>query len=479
MKVLDYFYEIAKIPRGSGNEQQISEYLMNFAKERNLYCERDKYMNVIIRKPQNGLSTDTVTLQAHMDMVCEKNQDLEFDFTKDAIQTYIDGDFLRAKGTTLGADNGIAMAMMLYILDDNTLVHPELEFLFTADEEAGMTGALNFDYSKLKGKRLLNLDSEEEGYFFTSCAGGARCEITFPFERAYHKVNQGSHYYCLRVRGLKGGHSGLEIDKGHANANVLMARLLNAVFNNGDTQTIYLLALNGGLKENAIARESASMLLIYDSVFSKINNAVSVCIERIKSEYAHVEPDLTIEFIRTDEVSEGSVGFIPFEISRNIITALCIIPSDVLNMSLHTKGLVETSNNIGILRTEDELVKLTCALRSSVKSRKEFIKERLSMISESLGANARFYADYPAWSFSPESPVRDIATKLYLETFGKEPILSAVHAGLECGVFWDRTGIDMISFGPDLHGVHSPDECLSISSTLRVMEFLLKLLTKL
>ncbi len=487
-EVFRFFEEIVKIPRGSGNEGAISEYLVHFAQLKGFRYHRDSYHNVLIVKPASQgacLEGGPVILQGHMDMVCEKNQDTDFDFMKDSIQAYVDGDFYKARGTTLGADNGIALAMILAVLDNDSLIHPEIEAFFTADEEAGMTGALHFDYSLLKGKRLINLDSEEEGVFCVSCAGGCRCEIEFP--AFYQKAEAGLVPVAVQVRGLRGGHSGMEIHKGYANANLLLGRILSCLFELTPfglptlkeeplSGGIFLAEINGGLKENAIAREAEAKLMIHPAMLSQVKAMLEQLSKSFQKEYDLTEPELRLEL---ESLETGFDRVLTLPLTKRIVTGLLLIPSGVLNMSAHIEGLVESSNNIGVVRTGEKWIKYTCSLRSSVPTRKAFIKEKICLLGESLGANVRFYADYPAWTFDPGSKLRETACKTYFELFGKVPSVSAIHAGLECGVFSEQKSLDMLSFGPNLWHVHTPDEKVSISSVERMTGFLIKLLERL
>ncbi len=469
-KVFKYFEEISQIPRGSGNMEKISGYCVTFAKEHNLKYIKDDANNVIIYKDatQGFENADAVILQGHMDMVCQKTDESMADFEKDGIDIFIDGDFIKARGTTLGADNGIAVAMMLSVLADKNLEHPPIEAVFTTDEEIGMIGASKLDVSVLKGKRMINLDSEEENALTVSCAGGSDVKITLPITKETKKGTR----IKVQINGLKGGHSGVEIDKGRVNANVLMGRVLNKIKQVADFDII---AIDGGTKRNAIPLDSVAEILAYDE--SKVTNAIEEYFGIIKDEFKDREPGCNIE------VSVGSSG--EFEIfdeksTEKIIYMLITTPNGVTDMSKSIEGLVETSLNLGILKTEQCGVVMQYALRSNKKSALDFLEERLLCFGKNNGCETLLSGRYEPWEYRGNSPMRDMYIKTYSERVGKEPNVEAIHAGLECAVFSGNIkDLDSIAIGPDMFDVHTVKERLSIPSTKLIYEILCDILKKL
>lgn len=470
-KVFKYFEEISKIPRGSGNEKAISDYLVNFAKEHGLEVIQDEVYNVIIKKPatpgyENG---PTVILQGHMDMVCEKNKDKVHDFTKDPITVrYID-DMIYADNTTLGADNGIAIAMAMAILASDDIKHPPLEVLMTVDEESGMTGAHALNPEHLKGRILINMDSEEEGKLLVSCAGGLRTTIALQTE--WQKPAEGYEAYTIEVKGLKGGHSGMDIDKGRGNSNKLLGRVLNAIYKE---MPFRLSHLSGGSKTNAIPREAEAIIFVPSNKPQELIKIINEWDNILKNEYKITDPEVTVKVYRTDNTFEN---VLTFEKTEKAISILMTIPNGIQTMSKSIEGLVESSINLGVVSTNKESINFDSSIRSSVESLKEYIKEQVHMVAKLAGANFDAFGDYPGWEYNPNSRIRDVFLKVYREKFGKEAEVIAVHAGVECGLFGEKIkGLDMISFGPDMYDVHTPNEHLSISSTKRTYEYLLAVL---
>jgi len=467
--VFKYFEEISKIPHGSGNEEAISLYVLHFAEKLGLWAKRDVEKNVIIRK--NGCfgleNSPRVILQGHLDMVCEKNNDVVFDFEKDPLKLIIDGDFIRADGTTLGADNGVATAICMALLKSNDIPHPPLEVVLTTNEEVGLTGAANLSPSDLTGKLLINLDSEEEGIIYTGCAGGVRAVIEIPIE--YEPAESDCSFCKIAVKGLKGGHSGIDIDKERGNANKLLGRVLLALHRDSE---IRLVEIKGGAKDNAIPRESEALIAVRD--YEKSSKITSECNEIFKKEYRASEASLEVEILN---VVYNPNAVFSLESTDRVINAINIVQNGIFNMSVEVSGLVETSNNLGIIETEGNRVLLTNVVRSNVKSRKNAALAHLEAVAASVGAVLVTNGDYPAWEFAPRSPLRDVFVETYRELYKSEPTIAAVHAGLECGFFPDKVeGIDMISVGPQMYDVHTPDERLSISSMKRFWEFLIKVL---
>lgn len=473
-KVFEFFEEISSIPRGSSNEKNISDYLVKFAEDRGLWVFQDKHFNIIIKKEASIEFTNspTVILQGHMDMVCEKNRNTVHDFLNDPIKLYVDGDFVKAEGTTLGADNGIAIAMSLALLDDKEAKHPALEVVITTEEETGMYGAENLDASMLAGKYLINIDSEDEGEFLTSCAGGARVDTIFTIEKSDVRTNDIE--YSLMISGLKGGHSGMEIDKQRGNSIKILGRILFDIDNNFD---IFLSDINGGSKDNAIPREAEAIIHLKiedEEMLSKYIDDLKVV---IKNELSGIDDNLSIVFNKL-ETNKNSVFTKDF--SSKVISTLFSMPNGVLAMSKSLKGLVESSNNLGVLTTSENEVKISCAIRSSVNSKKSMIINQITSLARLANARIEARSNYPGWEYNEQSQLREVFTHEYKKMYDKEPKLSAIHAGVECGIFAGKIkDLDIIAFGPNIFDAHNPDERMSISSVKRTWEFLNKILTSL
>jgi dipeptidase D len=470
-KVFSYFEEICKIPHGSGNTKAISDYLAAFAKERGLTCYQDELNNIIILKDGTAgyEDSDPVILQGHMDMVCEKEKGVTIDFEKDPLTLVLEGDFLRADGTTLGGDDGIAVAYALAILDSDDIPHPPLEVIVTVDEEVGMLGAYDLDVSMLKGKKMLNLDSEEEGIFLTSCAGGMALVADIPVKR----TKQEGLEVTLTVTGLVGGHSGGEIDKEHGNADILMGRVLNALFE----QTPFgIVSLAGGLKDNAIPRECTAALLLPEENKDLVLSVAKETEAVLKKELEIPDPDVCIE-VTVGSVTEADI--LDFSSVNKVIYYLRMVPNGVLHLSRIMPGLVETSLNLGIMELQEDALHMVTSIRSSVSSRKEDTKNRLCLLLDMLGGEYTVQGDYPAWEYKKDSDVRTTIGEIYREQFGKEPLFLAIHAGLECGLFSEKIkDLDCVSFGPDLYDIHTPKERLSVSSTERTWNLILEFLKR-
>lgn len=466
-KVIDFFREINRIPRGSGNEKGISDYLVGFARERGLEVLQDEALNVLIRKGASpGFEGRRgVIIQGHMDMVCEKKTGVEHDFLKDPIELVFEGDFIRAEGTTLGADDGIAVAMALAILDSDDIPHPPLEALITTDEEVGMGGANAFDASLLRGNILLNIDSEVEGVFTAGCAGGARAEVTIPTKLKEPALKKG---YRLVVEGLKGGHSGVDINKERANANQILARSLKHIKARAN---IEVGGLWGGSKDNAIPRDGFAYVFCNDE--AELEKAVYSLNNELSAEYSATDSNIKARLCEGADCSE----VFEEESLERVLSAILLIPCGIVNMSGSIKGLVETSNNIGSVRTEGNEVKIVCALRSAVESRKEYLKTIIASAAALAGGSAAFRADYPAWEYKEASYIRPLATEVYERLFNKKAVVDIIHAGLECGLLGGKKPeLDMISLGPDILDIHSPDERLSVSSTERTFRLVCEIL---
>ncbi|MCK8059975.1 MULTISPECIES: aminoacyl-histidine dipeptidase [unclassified Fusibacter] len=468
-RVLYYFEQLSMIPRESGNEKAVSDYLVSVANELGLEVIQEPCMNVIIKKPATAgyESAPKVILQGHMDMVCTKKEGSAHNFETDPIELVVDGDYIRTKDTTLGADNGIAVAMTLAVLEDKTIEHPQITALVTAAEETGMDGAIGLDPSHVEGDILINLDSEEEGVLLASNAGGANVDITVPVKWISHELPGA---YAITIKGLKGGHSGIEINKMRANAIKLIGRLLEHI----DLEKLAVFGVSGGEKMNAIAK-FATVRVVTDADVDTVMAALEPIEEMFKNEYAVADPDLSIAFERIDLPNMIWSD----ETLHGVITAMRLIPQGVETMSQSIEGLVESSNNIGVLTSSDKEIVFVNAVRSSVASLKEEIISRMSIIANLIESDVKVYAEYPEWAYRLESPIRDLMIEVYKEMNGKEMLVHAIHAGLECGLLSEKLGdIDMISLGPEMHDVHTPNEHLSISSTERVYTFLLEVLKR-
>ena len=474
--VFRFFEDISEIPRGSGNEKGISDYLVDFAKKRGLQSYQDKVFNVIIYKPGTEGYEDSppVIIQGHMDMVCEKNADTVHDFEKDPLKLVVEGDYVRASGTTLGADNGTAVSFALALLDSSDIPHPPLEVVLTVSEEVGLEGAAQIEADKLSAKRMINMDSGRAGVFTTSCAGGLRASIHFSIER----TDIPNSFVLLRVmiRGLVGGHSGGDIHHERANANVLLGRVL---YDLSRTHDMYLVEIDGGAKDNAIPREAFAVLAVDASQISAIEKDAASCGAVFKNEFRNTDPDMELV---VEHISEGPASgqALTKKLLKNVAAAMILTPNGIQAMDTNIAGMVETSNNLGAVKmTGDEIV-LTHAVRSSSVSRKKMIEMKICALAESLGATASSGNEYPAWEFSKESALRKTLVETYVDMYGSEPVVAGIHAGLECGVLGGKIpGLDMIAFGPDTPGVHTPDERMSISSMARVWEFLVEVMKRL
>lgn len=471
-KVFYYFEELTKIPHGSGNTTAISNYCVEFAKERSLEYYQDEFENVIIIKPATAgyENSKSVMLQGHLDMVNEKLPDSNHDFDNDPLKLMIEGDWITADGTTLGGDDGIAIAYALAILDSDDLEHPRLECVFTTDEEVGLTGANNLDCSNLKAEYMINIDSEDEGIFLASCAGGIRYNITLPVER----VEREGLLVEFKLKNLTGGHSGAEINKERANAVILMGRALADI----RKQVKYsLVNLCGGLKDNAIPRECSVQFVISEEDFDTLKLIIADAVAVYKEEHALSDPDMDYEINSLGDCKAKAFSDEAFD---KTLIFLNFVPNGIQHMSLDIEGLVETSLNLGVAKSHDDSISFSFALRSSVASRKQRLGDRMELFAEHLGGTFESSGDYPAWSYKRESHLRDIMCDTYKDLFGIEAKVEAIHAGLECGILSEKMpNVDMVSIGPDMKDIHTTEEMLSISSTQRVWLFLVEVLRRL
>lgn len=459
--VFKYFEELCSIPHGSGNCEAIANYCVEFAKKHNLEYVKDQLNNVIIKKPASkGYENKKgVILQGHLDMVCEKTPESSFNFLKDSLELYIDGDFIRAKNTTLGGDDGIAVAFVLSILEDDSLEHPFIEALFTTDEETGMYGAIGLDGSLLNSNTLINIDMEEEGVLTVGCAGGVRADITIPLTREKHFGD----FYKITVSGLKGGHSGVEIDKGRLNSNIILGKILN------ELENIRLCEIFGGLKDNAIPRTSYAVINTKTDIISLANSFAQKYAVKEDSEL-----DVTIE-----KCSFSGECF-DEKTTANVISFLNQTPNGIIAFSKDIEGLVETSLNLGVLKTNKDNVSFSFAVRSSKESEKQMVLESLQNVTNICNGKINTHSFYPAWEYRENSPLRDTMKKVYIDMYNKEPEITVIHAGLECGILGEKIeNLDAVSFGPNVYDVHTTEEHLSISSTKRSYEYLCNILKNL
>lgn len=520
--VFQAFEAISRVPRGSGHNTEISRFLMKFAKENGIWVRQDQAENIIMVKQASEGMEDlpTVMLQGHMDMVCEKEAGCEHDFLTEGLELYTEEDWIHAKGTTLGADDGIAIAYIMALFMDNTLRHPRLEAVITTDEETGMHGAYALDTSDLTAKYLLNLDSEEEGVFLTSCAGGLTCIGTVPIKR---KMEQG---YVLKVRihGLKGGHSGEDINKNRTNAVILLGRMLhdlekewNCGCGKNGEGSVRLIAACGGNKDNVIPCEAEAEVLLLDKagereeefsgsalsaggekvenksfpsclcqnqaqtisgLWHDIKNVImelcSGLIKKYQKELSASEPGLQIDV----ELFPESTGIaLDGESTAEILKLLYLAPTGVMAMSAEMSGLVESSQNLGIFRVEEDQAIVHFSIRSSVTSAKYYLAEKCKTLINLCGGTYQTCSEYPAWEYRPDSKLRSYVSETYERIYGKAPVLRAIHAGLECGLISEKMPeLDILSMGPDIVDIHTPKERMSISSARRVYEFVKELL---
>ena len=468
-----HFAEFLKIPHCSGNEKAIGDYIVSVAKRNQLEWQRDGVGNVVVSKPASpGMEKSPgVILQGHLDMVCEKNSDVEHDFSQDPIQAEIIDDWIQAKGTTLGADNGIGNAAALAIMEDKTLNHPPLEFLFTVEEETGLTGATQIKPDFLKGTRLLNLDSEDEGEFTIGCAGGADSLISFPLSMEPSKEDEEQK---IKLTGLQGGHSGVDINLGRGNAIKLLARLL---FEAGKEVPFRLGKIEGGNLRNAIPREAWATLKTKPGKSRDLKEVLEKAFDAIKTEFKVMEPDSQLQIEKSDKASSA---VLTTDSQKKLVDFLFTLPHGVIAWHPEMAGLVETSTNLAVIRTTEEKAEIVCSTRSSVASALQGTRNSLVALSELAGAEIMLEEGYPGWKPNLQSDLLQKLTDVYKELFNKEPHIAAIHAGLECGIIGEKyPGMDMISFGPTIKFPHSPSEKVHIPSVESFWKFLVVLLEEL
>lgn len=464
-KVLSYFKEICSIPHGSGNTQMLSDYCVNFAVSHSLRYIRDEKGNIIIFKEgSDGYETcPAVILQGHLDMVCVKDENTAIDFETQGLTLKENDDFIWANGTSLGGDDGIAIAFALAILDSSKIEHPPLEVVFTVDEETGMIGANALNMAPLTSKMLINIDSEEEGTLLVSCAGGIRADAKL----SVASISANTEALKISLSGLTGGHSGTEIDKGRLNAAITAAKLLQ------NEDGIYLSSIKSGSADNAIPSSCEAVVVCKNK--ESFIKSVTEKFQTLKSENVQQEPDITLDFskVHSDKIiSEAD--------TKKVIDCIATAPDGIVSFSRNVKGLVQTSLNLGIVKTNESEIIMSHALRSSVQKEKEELCSTLSKHYENFGASTVFHSDYPAWEYKENSSLRQVFSLAYKEQSGKDLKISAIHAGLECSIFCGKIdGLDCVSFGPDIYNIHTSDEKLSKKSAERMFYLLLSVLKKL
>ena len=470
-KVFHYFEEICNIPHGSTNLDGISSYLEQFAKEHGLFHIRDNSNNIIMVKEatQGYEQVEPIILQGHMDMVAVKKADCDIDLTKDPLRLKVDGDFVYAEGTSLGGDDGIAVAYILAIMDSEDVEHPRIEAVITTDEEIGMEGATAIDLSMLTAKRMMNIDSEEEGILLTSCAGGARVDCNIPVVREEKKGS----FYRIKIEGLQGGHSGTEINKERGNAIKWKARALYMI---SKEVIIQIAELSGGEKDNAIPREAEATVLVPTDQETQFISLMHEIEGIIQKENSSKERNFSLNTYR-EECAKMKV--LNQESTKRVLDFLLVLPNGVMAMSADIDGLVETSLNVGILKLEEEKMVASSAIRSSIESAKKHLIDQVVTVAKLAQGEVNIYGEYPGWQFNPDSKLRATMMEVYKEMFHKEPKVEALHAGLECGIMIAKIpGLDCVSFGPNIYDIHTTEERLSISSTERMWNYILEILKR-
>lgn len=473
-EVLKHFIKLCEIPHGSYNIDQISDYLYGVAKNLGLWCKQDALKNVYIRKEATSGYEDVppVLLQGHMDMVAVKEEDCDIDLEREGLRVSAVDGFLQAQGTSLGGDDGIAVAYALALLEADSVAHPAIEVLFTVNEEVGMEGAIGADLSVFRAERMMNIDSEEEGILLAGCAGGKRVQTVFSSRRS----ERTGELMQLSLKGFQGGHSGADIHKGRGNAVCVLARAVESLWKKYD---ISLVEIAGGEKDNAIPRFAHALICVPQAMQRAIAEEVQAITEQITQEYRAREPELQWRFGNA-EVSqypqytgEGGIMVLQEQTARNAVGFLASVFDGVMTMSADIPGIVETSLNLGILSTGETEIKAVFALRSSKKTAKDNLAERLERIAAAFGAVVSQSGDYPAWEYRADSPLRDKMIRVYREQYGKEPVVTVIHAGLECGILLEkRPELDCVSFGPDIQDIHTTKERLDIMSVERTWKYL-------
>ena len=490
-EVFSYFQEICAIPHGSGNTGMIADYCLEFAKLHGLKARKDTSDNVVIFKAGSSGYEDCepVILQGHLDMVCEKEPDCDIDMSVQSIKACTDGKMVWADGTTLGADDGIAVAFILAVLASDTIAHPPIQAVLTSDEEIGMLGARDLDTSDLTAKRLINIDSESEGILYVSCAGGVRAECDIPVvyedaadwvaggeqdDNASDAAGNGQVCFEVKISGLAGGHSGVEIHKQHTNAIRLLASLLSHANGAADFR---LVSLSGGGKENAIPKEAKAVVSVRSCDATTFEQSIKESADVWMQEISATEPYAKIEVEKTDAAADKVLNS---HSTENVIYALWLSPDGVYRMSQEINGMVQTSLNLGTAYFEDDKLVYKYLIRSNTAAGKKLLLERVTTFVKHLSGNVVTMSDYPAWEYKSDSQLRKICVDSFTNVYGHEPEVTSIHAGLECGILAGKMpGVDMISFGPTLESVHTPDECMDVASVERTWEYLMEILKSL
>lgn len=474
-RVWKHFYELTQIPRPTGQMEKVTKFVKDFGEELNLEVEQDKAGNVLITKPASkGFeSSKTVILQSHLDMVPQKNSDVKHDFTKDPIQAYVDGDQVKAKSTTLGADNGIGCAMMMAVLEDKVLKHPAIEALFTVDEEVGMDGANGLEKGFLKGSAMINLDTEADGELCIGCAGGRDVNVTFNF-KPDTDIDDDDIAYKISLSGLKGGHSGVQIHLGRANANKLMSRFLKEVVSDYEARVA---SIDGGSLRNAIPRESFVVLTIPSHLEDDLLDLVDEFQSQFREDFAGIESGISFKAVKTDKPE----SLLPVEIQDDLINAVEACPNGVISYLADFPGVVESSLNLALVKSSEDKIEVKLLVRSSSESRKDWICSSLESLFLLAGAKVEFAGDYPGWQPNAGSELLGLMEKIYIESYEEKPEIIVIHAGLECGIIQSNVehDLDIVSFGPTITGAHSPDESVDIKSVGKSYEYLIEILENL
>ena len=470
--VWKHFYEMTRIPRPTHQMEEISEYVKKVGNDRDLEVKQDKVGNVVIIKPASkGFEKkDTIILQAHMDMVPQKNSDVDHDFSKDPIDAYVQDNIVKARSTTLGADNGIGVAMILALMEDDSLQHPQIEGLFTIDEEEGMDGAFGLEKGFLKGKYMLNLDTEEDGELCIGCAGGADMNISFGFKEDT-EIAPGDMPFKISLTGLKGGHSGAEIELGRGNANKLMNRFLKVIVTDYEAR---LATINGGSLRNAIPRESFAVVCIPEQLSDDLLDLVKEYEKLFRVEFAGVEESISFKAEKTDMPK----ALIPVEVQDDLINAVEGCPNGVISMLAEFPDTVESSLNLAMVQSSPEKVEVKLLVRSSSESRKDWVCSSVESVFLLAGANVKVENGYPGWQPNANSPLLNTMERIYLEKYGERPHVNVIHAGLECGIIQSNVNkdLDIVSFGPTIRGAHSPEEYVEIAAVEKSYEYMLAIL---
>lgn len=462
--VFKYFYKICEVPHGSGNEKKLSDYLVEFAKKNNLYCERDKFNNVLIKKVASPgyENVNGIILQAHMDMVCVKKENSKHDFENDKLELIVDGNFLCAKDTSLGADNGIGVAIILAVLESKNILHPDIEAIFTVDEERSMLGAKNFDISKLKNKIMFNLDSDEEGYFVVGSGGGLSSEIIYDI----NFINSQQKSYVLKISNLLGGHSAVEIDKERANAIILMARILNEL---SKKIKFDLADISGGTAGNVIANCCEAVINFDEKDFDLAKKMIDELVECFKNEFGLYEKNFLVEIYECEKKYDVVLDKNNFD---KLVQTIFLMPNGLINRNLNLNGIPETSSNIGLIKISNGKIVITSFARSSCESKLDFIFDKLEFLINIFGGKIKILNKLPAWDYKPDSKLIEFCKKNY----GDKAKIMVTHGGLECSFFKKIKDVEIISMGPNIFNCHSVNEKLEIASVERLWKFFKKLL---